>query len=204
MKSTTPTKSKPKTLENPQQLQEEFNKRAINLFYSMYTTPSVDELMNFPPVQEQPPTEGAKLKAKIEFHSGVCDYKLRRKVQNSVYQSNSVLVQLGETVERQPDIKNTQIINAEEIFAPEKAQRSEKPLYLQNQEEDEQNYEKSIHISHKPLNIPAIEKEYKQRLKKSEETGKARCMRRYRFIKKTEKEHRDFVSSLSKPRSKAQ
>lgn len=198
MKSSTPTKTKPKPLENSQQMQEEFNKRVMNLFYSMFSTPAVDEITNFPPIQEAPPVEGATTKPKIEFHSGVCDYKLRRRVQNSVFQTNGVLVQLGETVERQPDIKNIQTINAEEVFMPDQVPRKQKPLYIQNQEEDEKFYDQFRHHVYHPLNMAETEKEYRRRLKKAGEIGKQRCMRRYRFIKKAEKQHYDFIASINK------
>ena len=194
------TKKQPVCLD----VQAEFNKRLITLFSSFFTTPSIEEIVSFPPVAPVEEEEEDQIEQVMPFYSGATDYKLKKWIETRNNENEDMIQKLEAYIDQHSGIFATKPINTEEIFSPEKAKRPEKPLYLQNYDNDRKlDYETRRTISVvKPLNIPAVEKEFKHRLEVSKQNGMEKSRRRFRFIKKAEEEHREFLKTIPKAKSR--
>ena len=178
----------------------EFTKRFLSLFSSLYETPSIEEIITFPPVDKinQPEDEiGSKLPP---FHSGVWDFRLKKSLEQRIENDK----ELAKTLDKQ--IKNIQSITSEPIsdiqaaFEPESAPIPEKPRYIQIIEKDKLIMERLLKEKHKrnALNILETEKIYSKKLKKQDEKTLERSKRRFMCIRQSEKDHFEFVNSFKK------
>ena len=203
MSKLTPKSRKTKKQPICTDVQAEFNKRLVTLFQSFFTTPSIEEIISFPPVAPVEEEEEDTLEQTMPFYSGATDYKLKKWIEARNNENEDMIQKLEVYIDQHSGIFATKPINTEEIFSPERAKRPEKPLYLQNYDKDREHAfetRRTITVV-RPLNIPAVEKEFKRRLEISKKNGMEKSQRRFRFIKKAEEDHREFLKTLPKPRT---
>lgn len=125
------------------------------------------------------------------FQSRIVDLRLRR-IQNTrnkiqVESNQKILDSYDQIEELINEYKDNDI---ESIFQPEKVALSDVPLYLQNIQNDEKN----DHLKNQrkkranPIDLKTIEKQYTERLKRSEQIGKQRAKDRFLMYQDYEKQ----------------
>ena len=189
---TTPRKQKePQLCED---VEAEFCLRALSLFASFYETCSIEEIATFPPPKTQvvPPPEKT-----VEFSSPIIDHRLRRnqeKRASSIANENKILSLRAEDISNQMENEEN-LVNLDEIFAPDRANRSETPKYILNQEMDRQIEREKRATTHKGLGMTEIQKQFRERLAASKKRGEERCRMR---IKRQEESAKNTKPNLYK------
>ena len=171
----TPKKAKEQQL--CEDVEAEFCLRALSLFASFYETCSIEEIATFPPPKTQTVPQPEK---SIDFNSPIIDHRLRRNQEKraaSIANEDKILSLRAEDISNQMD-KGTNLVNLDEIFAPEKANRSETPKYILNQEMDRQIEREKHETHHRPLDMKTIQKQFRTRLAASKKRGEERCRMR--------------------------
>lgn len=183
-------RSTPKKAKEPvpcEDVEAEFCLRALSLFASLYGSPSTEEITTFPPPKSQkiPPPEKS-----IPFNSPIIDHRLRRNQEKraSTFENQSKLLSLqAERISEKLDSEDNDC-NLEEIFAPEKATRTEKPKYILNEEMDRKIEQDKREQKPKPLDMKEIQKQFKARLEASKKRGKERSAQRKERLEETERQ----------------
>ena len=197
----TPTKGKRRSIPPCENVELEFTQRFLTLFTSFFDTPSTEEILTFPPAPENAVSDlDSQTPQKIPpFHSGVWDLRLKKAVE--ARQTNDQLTSdsLSEQVLQLRDSIAAESPDLQEIFVPEKAERPEIPLYLQNIEKDRQ----ALLATFKPpkkkplsLGIAEFEKLFTERLRRQKAIQKERRKRRFIRAREIEREHKAFVKTL--------
>lgn len=194
MNRTTPVKEKKqKRVPECEDVELEFCQRALSLLTSFYETPSTSEILNFPPAKkvDLPPPE-----KKVPFNSSVIDLRVRRTQEQQKNDLVNINESIATRVEEMSEVLRSSNVNLDDVFLPEQADRPEKPRYLLNQELDEKaEAERKRTNRNAPLDMETVEKEYKQRLKKSQQKGLLRCQRRMERIKENASKTKPFYKT---------
>jgi len=179
-KQFTPTKGA--TIKTPkcQNVELEFCKRTLSLFTSYYEQQPVDEILKFPPVESDDsarPTE-----KKHAFNSTVLDLRVRRALENqsaNIAAFNSDFEEkinsLSESLSKSVDLQNE--------FRGEQPEYPQKPLYIVNQEKDQEALDRLLSSHSKSINIAEVQKVFTSRLQKSKQKGEERAQQRISRIK---------------------
>lgn len=158
-------------------VEEEFCTRAFSLLASFYETPSITEIVTFPPVKKS--SEAAPEK-KIAFSSNLADLRLKRAQAKQLERCDSINESIATRIEEMAEIFKTSTVDLDDVFLPEQASRSDLPIYLRNQQKDERmEYEKSMRkTQYRPMEMAEIQKEYSQRLETAKQKGVDRAQKR--------------------------
>ena len=100
----------------------------------------------------------------------------------------------AEDISNQMENKDN-LVNLDEIFAPDRANRSETPKYILNQEMDRQIEREKRVTTHKGLGMTEIQKQFRERLAASKKRGEERCRMR---IKRQEENAKSSKPNLYK------
>ena len=90
------------------------------------------------------------------------------------------------------------LVNLDEIFAPERANRTEKPKYILNEEMDRQIEREKKETKHHSLNMKQIHEEFRAKLSASEKRGKEKSEQRKERFKLRMNETNQFTDGLYK------
>ena len=158
------------------------------------------------PKSKPPPAKKSEIKeARLcTFQSKIADIRLKKQqaqiAEARVQAENSISQQIEEyrtaSEQTQRDVS--------EAFKRERAVRSDVPLYLRNQQKDEEAQRWKSKKS-KPINMPQIRKEFSERLKRSEQLGKTRAINRRERMAASIRESDSARRTISgKPQKKQQ
>ena len=177
---TTPTKSRSRTAPVCEDVPGEFCKRVLSLMASFYDTPSTHEIATFPPAKKAEPSSPAK---KLEFESSITDLRVKR-ILDSQDSINSANASINGKVDKLYKKMSTSNVDLDDVFAPETVIRPNIPLYLLNQQLDEEFLleERKRNRATKPMEMDKIVKEQTMRLKAAKEAGKRRPQQRLKRI----------------------
>ena len=188
-------KSKSTTTAN---IELEFTQRFLSLFTSFYETPSIDEIITFPACKMNP---NAEIKSPVRtppFHSGVWDLRLKKAIEARITNDQLTSDSLSEQVLQLRETLAAETPDLNDVFEPQKTERPQIPLYLQNIQKDENETKAAVSKRVRPLSSQIAEytQLFSERLKRQKEMSKDRKKRRFMRAKELEKQHMDFVKTL--------
>lgn len=165
---------------------QEFCKRALSLLTSMYEQPSIESIVEFPPVKK---TDDVPIEKKVNFNSNIVDLRLRRKQTQKESSSGELNDTIAQKVEEMSKTLKESNVNLDDIFMPEKAPRADVPRYIANIQKDmKRNSQSNRKKNRDQMQMDKIQEEYRERLKKSEQKGLERLERRLSKYKSTASE----------------
>ena len=131
-----------------------------------------------PPPKEQPATKKGRDTGACSFQSRIADLRLKR----AQDQADSIYADADKKIENDiaryaNAIAGTPSSNIAKAFEAERAERPDVPLYIRNNDKHEMIWWKEKKPP-RPINMAKIQKEYSERLKLAETTGKNRAMNR--------------------------
>lgn len=130
---------------------------------------------------------------KPALQSRIIDLRLRRQNDPSNSKTNEVNEKISTRVDQIFNKMGGQESNIDDIFTAEKANRSELPLYLKNEEKDE-NQKDQFTATHRErkyesMDMHAISQQFTMRLARSKQIGEDRATKRYNKMRLYAKEH---------------
>ena len=107
---------------------------------------------------------------------------------------------LSEQVLQLRETLATENSDLNDIFAPQKTERPEVPLYIQNMQKDEAREDEDRTRRRKPQssNVAEMSHLFTERLRTQKAMSKERAKRRFMRAKDLEREHFEFVTTLHK------
>ncbi|OHT10809.1 hypothetical protein TRFO_19778 [Tritrichomonas foetus] len=203
--NSTPKRGKTKPSQTCSDVEEEFSRRFLSLFTSLYDTPSADAVQSFPPVARSNSQAPSETKSKLAsnpppFNATVWDLRLKKTVDNQILlneEASELVSQNLDSIEEMLAENNEKV---QDVFQADKAERADVPKYLQN-------FQNQLKIDRErkrgppaPLNIPEAERQFNQRLQKQKQREIERKKRMKERQAQQAKEHMDFLKSLPKTR----
>lgn len=177
MKVSTPTKS-PKSPKSPkpvEDVEEEFCKRTMQLLTAFYEPIGINEILMFPPVQEN---EQLPQEKSLPFNSSVVELRLKRTVENEINNYQQLIDNYNKRIAYLQNEISSQQMNLDEIFQAEPIDRPAKPLYIVNEEKDIEAAERMKLRGMKTLDVLKTEPQMKERLQEAQKKGKERAAAR--------------------------
>ena len=209
-------------------VEEEFSKRFLSLFTSLYDIPSTEPLVAFPAVPQsrtntQASSDKKGTRALIKnppFNAVVWDLRLKKNVETQLEQSKASsdlisaefdkiaeMIQNEEQQKEQKDDDNElpqQTLDFNElrnIFQPTPAERPDVPKYLQNIQQDYIIDNERHRNPNPPLKISEAEKQFEQRRQKHKQREIEHKKKLLERQAQKEKEHKDFLKTLPKTKT---
>lgn len=195
------TKSKStKSMSSTTNIELEFTQRFLSLFTSFYETPSIEEILTFPQTKPAPPTEVKAPTRMPPFHSGVWDLRLKKAIDARITNDQLTSDSLSEQVLQLRETLASDNPGMSDIFVPQKTERPQIPLYIQNIQKEEALAEEERTKRTKPQssNVAELTQLFTERLRTQKAMSKERAKRRFMRAKELEKEHMEFVRTLHK------
>ena len=183
--------------QEPNNLEQEFTQRFLSLFTSFYESPSIEEITTFPSVPG--PNGDPKPQGRTPpFHSGVWDLRLKKAIEARITNDQLTSDSLSEQVLQLRETLAAETPDLNDVFEPQKTERPQIPLYLQNIQKDENETKAAVSKRVRPLSSQIAEytQLFSERLKRQKEMSKDRKKRRFMRAKELEKQHMDFVKTL--------
>ena len=174
-RTSTPANTPKKEPKPCQNVEEEFAKRALQLMTSFYEPMSVAEILNFPPVEQTAPPLEEK---KVIFNSSVADLRVKKAQENQVQALREFNNNFSQRVDSLAETCRDSIVNLENVFGAEQAERPSVPLYIANEKKDQEVAREKRKNHPKALNMTKVEIEMKHRLKESEKLGLTKAEKR--------------------------
>lgn len=179
----------------PADINKEFCQRFLSLMVSFYDEPSMNPIITFPQTVSDPE---AKEETYQPFQSRVIDLRLRRmqdKLEEfQINQNEKIENNLNKIDKKQQELHP----ELDDLFAPETVQRSSVPYHVQAQQKDaERNAWHMRNRKNKPIDYQEVEREYKQRLVQSKQTGEARAKQRVERIRNNLPNKEFYVSKIT-------
>ena len=171
---TSSTTKKTKQIPPCEDVNQEFCQRTLSLLTSLFETPSIDEIMSFPPSKkvEVPPPE-----KKLNFNSNIVELRLRRAVDQQNKSHNTMSENISKRVDEMSEILRSSNVNLDSVFVPGPVERPNIPKYLENLLQDQKRYQIRKRKS-EPLDMTKIQNEYQERLQQSKIRGLERFNKR--------------------------
>ena len=208
-------------------VEEEFSKRFLSLFTSLYDIPSTEPLLSFPALPQsrtstQTPKDQKGAKALIKnppFNAVVWDLRLKKNVETELEQNkaaselvNAEFDRISELIceneqreKNEEDNDNHQQTNGfnelQNIFQPTPAERPDVPKYLQNIQQDFIIDREKHRNPNPPLKISEAEKQFEQRRQKHKQREIEHKKKLLERQAQKEKEHKDFLKTLPKTKT---
>lgn len=210
-------------------VEEEFSKRFLSLFTSLYDNPSTEPLTTFPPIlqsrsnaQVSAEKKGSRSLIKNPpFNAVVWDLRLKKNVETQIEQNKASsdlvtaefdriaeIIQNNEQQQDQNEESNEQqpqqtldFNELRNIFQPTPAERPEVPKYLQNIQQDYIIDNEKHRNPNPPLRISEAEKQFEQRLQKHKKREIEHKKKLLERQAQKEKEHKDFLKTLPKTKT---
>lgn len=205
-------------------VEEEFSKRFLSLFASLYDVPSTEPLLSFPAGPQsrknaQTPNEHKGTKALIKnppFNAIVWDLRLKKNAETQIeinkeasdlvtaeFDKISQLIQENEQSEEEEEYSqpNTGFNELRDIFQPTPAERPDVPKYLQNIQQDLIIDNERHRNPNQPLKISEAERQFEQRLQKHKQREIEHKKKLLERQAQKEKEHKDFLKTLPKTKN---
>ena len=188
-------KSKSTTTAN---VELEFTQRFLSLFTSFYDTPSIDDIISFPAAKPNPQPEVKSTSRNPPFHSGVWDLRLKKSIDLRLANDQLTSDSLSEQVTQLRETLQSDSADLNDIFAPQKVERQQIPLYLQNMEKDDELINEDRRKRVKPVssNVAEMTNLFTERLKRQKSINKERGQRRFQCAKELSQQHMEFVKTL--------
>lgn len=189
-----------KSMSSTANIELEFTQRFLSLFTSLYETPSIEEIISFPQIKAAAPTEVKPPTRMPPFHSGVWDLRLKKAIDARLTNDQLTSESLSEQVLQLRETLASETPDLNDIFAPQKTERPEVPLYIQNIEKDEAREDEDRTKRTKPQssNVAEMSRLFTERLRTQKAMSKERAKRRFMRARELEKEHYEFVKTLHK------
>ncbi|OHT17706.1 hypothetical protein TRFO_01022 [Tritrichomonas foetus] len=198
--TTTTSKSKNSKSTVTTNVELEFTQRFLSLFTSFYETPSTDEILTFPACKPNPQADIKSPTRTPPFHSGVWDLRLKKAIDARITNDQLTSDSLSEQVLQLRETLASETPDLNDVFVPQKTERPQIPLYLQNIQKEEQITKDDITKRSKPISsrVAEMAQLFTERLRRQKQMSKERAKRRFMRAKELEKQHNDFVKTLHK------
>lgn len=172
-------------------LDEEFAVKSLNLMVSFYENNCNDE---YQPIvtknnatHKSSGTPNGKKEKVVPFSSPVLEYRLRRSFERKLQEYQDEVIGILEKTNELNSLASTNNINLNDIFAPDKAIRSDTPRYIHYREMDTKSVERTRRRHREPFDHVAVERQFRQKLKVAEEKGRERSRRRREILERNNK-----------------
>jgi hypothetical protein len=155
-----------------------FAQEAINLMCSFYLSSAVIEVPQFPAVTTQKSVE-----PRYPFTARIVDLKLRRNIDNHIQNQPKQIASVLQMVE-EAGKEFREVSDLTEMFLPAPATRPNPPKYIafEPKVHEEQAAEKRPVRPPRETNRKETDRQFQERLKKSEEAGQNRARKRYSIM----------------------
>jgi hypothetical protein len=177
----------------------EFTKRFLSLFASFYASPSMVEILTFPPAPPSETPKDPRAAPKIPpFHSGVWDLRLQKAVENRRVHDLETSHGITEQVTQMREAQATEVPDLTMVFVPQKAERPEIPVYIQNLRADRQAWVDSFKTRTRAprTEIGASGTVITERIARLKAAAQLRSERRIAHDQELERQHNEFVQGL--------
>jgi hypothetical protein len=199
MTSRTPKRAKRKAVRPCESVEFEFTQRFLSLFSSFYNTPSMDEILTFPPPPAPEFAKDPRPATKIPpFHSGVWDLRLAKTIENRRVNDAETSHTISEQVAQLREAQTVEVPDLTEILRTSKVERPEIPVYIQNLRADRQRWLDDFRKGARPPreDIFAIGFGFQERIARQRARAEQRRHQRFARAQEVERQHFDFVNSL--------
>ncbi|OHS96679.1 hypothetical protein TRFO_09839 [Tritrichomonas foetus] len=167
----------PREKEPEQNINCDFCRNIFNMLASSYGMPTDPQI----PLHFKKDKKTVSEEKSPAFQSKIVDLRLRRQQEQRSQIQDDSNVRISSLIEEVSQKLKDNLEDIDDVFQPEKANRSDVPLYLRNTEYDhraEERYERARRSPHQPMNMKSITKEYTNRLERSQIIGTARAEKR--------------------------
>jgi hypothetical protein len=194
-----PKRSKRKAIPPCQNVELEFTRRFLSLFSSFYGTPSMDEILTFPPAPPSDVPRDPRPVPKIPpFHSGVWDLRLQKAIEARRKQDRETERGISDQVSQLNEAQTAEVPDLTEMFRAPKVDRPAIPLYIQNLRADRQAWfdEARNRVRPQRVDMNAAGALFKERIARQRALVKQRSQRRFARANEVARKHMDFVKGL--------
>ena len=158
----------------------EFFTRFYDLLYTNFTKEEPKSIITFPPMK---PGSEVKPEPTQAFNSRIADLRVKRahdkRINNQNEDEQKLLRRRMKKLEKETKENNDSI---DEIFEKVGVPRAQVPVYVVNEQKDEEALKQKKKTVKKHEDLQQVKKQYTQRLQQSSQIGKNRAIQRYEKI----------------------